>query len=110
MAVIVPLTNAANQQLSVSLPINGGTTQLGLTIRYSDIGQMWMMTVRDTTGNVAADSVAFTTGDAGGANILAPFATALIGSAYIINVSGSPLDYPDDSVLGSDFIMIWDSN
>lgn len=105
---IVPLSNAPDQTLSVSLEIDGGVTTLGLRVRYSEVAGYWVLTVRDRVGNVLVDSVPLITGYYPAANLLQQQAYLGIGSAYILNVSGTEDGNPTAENLGSSFLLLWD--
>ena len=107
-AQIIPLTNAPNQSLSVSLNIDGTTKQLNLVLRFNEMGGWWTMTILDHNNNLVLDSVPLLTGAYPAANILAPYAYLGIGSAYIINASSTTQDWPDNTNLGTDFLLLWD--
>jgi hypothetical protein len=109
-AQIVPLTSAPNQQLSVSLSINGGTVPLQLYVYFNEMAGFWLMDISDQFGSLILGSVPFTTGFYPAANILAPFQSLGIGSAFIINASGVANDYPSGTQLGSDFVLLWDDS
>ena len=70
----------------------------------------WMIDIADQYGNRLVSSVPLVTGAWPAANILAPYDYLGIGSAFIINQSGGAADIPNASNLGSQFILLWDSN
>ncbi len=104
---IIPLTNQPNQSLSVSLNIDGAALSLRLNIRFNEMAGWWVMTVSDQFGNMIIDSLPMVTGDYPAANILEQYAYLAIGSAFLINISQTPIDSPNLSNLGSDFILLW---
>ena len=113
ISVLIPLTNAPNQTVTVNLPINGGSLTLNLRIYYNENGEngnFWVMDVADQYGNLLVASVPLVTGVWPAANILAPYDYLKIGSAYVINSSGGATDIPDASSLGSSFVLIWGPN
>jgi hypothetical protein len=71
-----------------------------------------MMDIADNLGNPLVSSVPLLTGQFPAANILAPWEYMGIGSAFIIKQSGmgSAADIPDDTNLGSQFLLLLDSN
>ena len=112
-ATLIPLTNAPNQSMTVSLPINGGSLTLKLNIRYNENGangNFWVMNVSDRYGNLMVASVPLVTGVWPAANVLAPFDYLRIGSAYVVNQSAGALDIPDDQTLGGQFVLLWGPN
>jgi hypothetical protein len=104
---IVPVTNAPNQVLTVPLSIDGTTITLKLRITYNEIAQYWVMGIADRLGNVLIDSIPLLTGVYPASNLLAQYRYLGIGSAFVINASGTPQDSPDKNTLGSDFVLVW---
>lgn len=104
---IIPLTNAPNQSLAASLTVDGNPLALQLDIRFSEIAAYWVMTISDANGNLLVDSMPMITGAYPAANLLAQHRYLAIGSAYIVNASGVASDYPDNTNLGTDFLLVW---
>src|SRR5579883_2697483 len=107
-AQLVPVTAAPNQALTVSLAVNGSSITLNLGLAYNRISGCWMMSIADQSGNPLLSSIPLLTGDWPAANILGPYEYLEIGSAFVINQSGGPFDWPNDSTLGQSFFLIWD--
>ncbi|HXR75139.1 MAG TPA: hypothetical protein VN737_04130 [Bryobacteraceae bacterium] len=110
MAQTIPLTSAPNQALRVALNINGATVTLNLEISYNSSGGFWVMSVADQNGQPLLSCVPLLTGIWPAANILGPYDYMQIGSAFLINQNGAATDFPDDTNLGSGFILLWDNN
>ena len=110
MSQIVPLTNAPNQTLNVSLNVNGAVLRLGLFITYSEMAQYWLMSISNSVGNLLLSGVPLLTGTWPAANLLAQQGYMRIGSCYVINLGQVPDDYPTASELGSSFLLLWDDN
>jgi hypothetical protein len=72
----------------------------------------WMMDIADAAGNRLVSSIPLVTGQFPAANILAPWDYLGVGSAFIIKQSGMgpASDIPDDTNLGSQFLLLFDSN
>jgi len=104
---IVPLTNAPNQTLQVTLNVDGASLTLNLGINFNETASYWTMTISDDQGNLILDSVPLLVSQYPTANILGQFAYLAIGSAYVVNATGSGLDSPDSTNLGTDFLLIW---
>jgi len=109
-AQLVPLTIAPNQSFPVSLSVNGNVIILNLKLRYNSQGQFWTLDIADRLNNALISSVPLITGVWPSGNILGPFEYMQIGSAFIINANGALTDWPDDSNLGSGFVLLWDDN
>ena len=92
---IIPITN------------DPSTVTLGLRVRYNTIANYWELSVSDSAGNLLLDSRPLLTGFWPAANILQQDAHLGIGSAFIINASGIAQDYPDQTNLGTDFLLLW---
>jgi hypothetical protein len=106
----VPLTSDPNQTFELPLNIDGTRKSFFVNLRFNEAAQYWVMTIRDLTGKVVLDSVPLVTGNAPAGNLLRQFGYLLLGSAYILNASGttSP-DYPNSSDLGTDYVLLWDN-
>lgn len=79
---------------------------LTANLRYNELAHSWFMTIRKA-GVVVLDSLPFVTGNAPACNILRQHSYLGIGSAYVINASGVAKDSPDDTDLGTDFVLVW---
>lgn len=108
-AQILPLTPAPNQTLQAPLSIDGGTTPLNLTLHYNEFAEYWVMSVTDTAGELLLTGVPLVTGNDPAGNVLGQFAYLKIGSLYVLNVSGATESVPDNTNLGTDFILVWDN-
>jgi hypothetical protein len=104
---VIPLTSAANQSLTVALAVDGGTLTLNLAVRFNKVAGYWMLSISDRFGVLLLANLPFVCGYYPAANILAPWVFLGIGSAYVVNASGSEEDYPDENSLGVDFVLVW---
>jgi hypothetical protein len=109
MSQIVVLTNANNQSFAVQLTVNGQALTLNLTLAWSAMAGYWQMSITDINGNLLLASVPLITGEYPAANLLAQYQYLNIGSAYLLNTSNSPADYPGQSNL-SQFTLLWGDN
>jgi hypothetical protein len=92
--------------MRVALSVDGSTLVLNLRVNYNETAKYWIMAVSDASNNLLIDSLALVTGFYPAANLLPP--SLGIGSAQVLNVSGTSQDYPDATNLGSDFLLVWD--
>ena len=105
---IVPLTPAPNQTFTITLSVDGQPLTLTLSFSYNEIAQYWVMAVADQNGNPLVSNIPLVTGNNPACNILAQFAYLEIGSAFVINQSGTnAVNYPNNLDLGTDFVLIW---
>jgi len=106
----IPLTCDANQTFQATLTIGDTSTTLTFTLKYNGVAGYWVMSISDTSGTLLIDSLPLVRGDYPAGNLLGQYAYLGLGSAYIISTGTSDLDYPDDSTLGDEFILIWSSS
>jgi hypothetical protein len=105
---IIPLTSNPNQVIKTTLNVDGKNLTLQLGFNFNEIAGYWVMQIADpTNNNILLDSIPLITGDYPAANLLGQYSYLEIGSAFIINVANSDLDYPDANTLGTDFILAW---
>jgi hypothetical protein len=106
---IIPLDNSPNQNFQVTVNVDGNLITLAIELRYNSMAGYWVMTISDTLGNIVLDSIPLITGVWPAANLLRQYQYLGIGSAYILNASGPipGLDYPNNTDLGSDFVLLW---
>lgn len=104
---IIPLTTNPNQNITVTIPVNGINITLNLVIAYNLIANYWVMTIIDTSGNVLLDSIPLVTGEYPAADILGQYEYLGLGSAFVVNISNTNIDFPSDSDLGTDFVLMW---
>lgn len=107
---IVPLTTNPNQTFAISLNVNNAVLKLNLALRYNEMANYWVMSIRDVNGVMLLDSVPLITGVWPASNILQQFQYLAIGSAYLINLGGDLNDYPTADDLGSTFVLLWSDN
>jgi hypothetical protein len=105
----IPLTNASNQTFSAQLTVNGQPLTLNLTVAYSVMAGYWQLSIADVNGNLLVASVPLLTGAYPAANLLAQYQYLNIGSAYLLNTSDSPDDYPGQNNLNQ-FTLLWSDN
>lgn len=93
--------------MTLALAVDGGTLTLKLNVRFSQVCGYWLMDVSDRFGNPLLSNIPMTTGYYPAANLLAPFGSLALGSAYVVNGAGAASDYPDETNLGTSFLLIW---
>lgn len=108
MYKIIPLTTSPNQSMTITIPINNKNVTLSLGIRYNIMGNYWYLSVKNTAGTILIDSLPIVSGEYPAANILEQYEYLNIGKAYVLNISNIKImDSPDDTNLGTDFILVW---
>jgi hypothetical protein len=104
----IPLDNSPNQTFKITVLVDGKNLTLSINLNYNEDAGYWVMTITDIYGNILLASIPVLMGETVGTdNILYQYGYLQIGSAYILNVSNSPKDYPDDTDLGTDFVLLW---
>lgn len=106
---IIPLSNAQNQTFKVQLAVNSTQITLNISINYSAMAGYWLMTLSDVNGNLLISAIPLITGWYPAANVLGQYQYMRIGSAYLLNVSGLAMDYPDQTNLAQ-FSLLWGDN
>lgn len=112
-AQIIPLTVQPNQSFDISLNVDGGVLQLHLAIGFNEMAGYWILGIADQQGNQLLNSIPLVTGSWPAANVLGQYGYLQIGSAFVINASNLSTDlqdYPGQSNLGSDYILLWDNS
>lgn len=105
---VIPLDPSPNQTFQIELYIDGELRLLQFFIRYNEMADYWVMNISDpSTGETLVDSIPFITGAYPAANLLGQHAYLGLGSAFIIQAGEVSLDYPDDTDLGTDFLLLW---
>jgi hypothetical protein len=107
-AQVVPLTNAPNQTFNVTLTIDSTLVQVSCTLNYNEMAGYWLLSVYDASLNALIVNVPCLTGVYPAANMFVQQQYLNIGSWQWINVSGVSQDYPDNTTLGSAFILVVD--
>jgi hypothetical protein len=110
MAQIVPLTCDPNQSFAATLMVDGANITLNLALNYNEIAGYWVMSIADSRNNPLVASVPLLCGAYPAANLLAQQAYLKIGSCYVINATNDPGDHPDNTNLGSSFVLLWDDS
>lgn len=106
---IIPLTNDPNKTLKTTVSIGDSNVTLTLFFHYNEIAKYWCMRVTNSSNVVLIDSLPLVTGEYPAGNILAQYSYLNIGKVYLVKVTKSELNYPDDNTLGTTFILGWSS-
>ena len=105
---IIPLTTNANQSFTCTLPVDGKNITLAFTFVYNTPGGYWYMSVTDAkTQTMLLDAVPLVTGEYPAADLLEQYEYLGIGSAAIIPTSALATGIPDDTNLGTDYVLVW---
>lgn len=105
---IVPLDNSPNQTFQCTLAVDGKNITLGFYVRYNEQSLCWIMTVIDpATGNIILDQIPLITGNYPSGNLLEQYTYLGIGSASILKMSDIQVENPNDTNLGTDFVLYW---
>lgn len=105
---IIPLTPNANQSFSCTLPVDGKNITLAFTFTYNAPGGYWFMSVTDVkTNKKLLDAVPLVTGEFPAADLLGQYEYLGIGSAAIVPTSSLATGIPDDTTLGTEYVLVW---
>jgi len=105
---IIPLTTDPNQTFQTTLTVDDASLTLKFFISYNRLAGYWTMRITNvSTSTVLLDGIPLLTDDSSDPNILGQYAYLKIGSCYISKVSNTTSNYPDDTNLGTDFLLYW---
>lgn len=105
---ILPLTSDPNQTFQSMLSVDGNNIKLGFRVSFNEIAGYWVMQINDTkTNTILLDSIPLLPGNPPNGNLLEQFSYLGIGSAYLVNASNTPVEYPTENNLETDFQLIW---
>ena len=108
MNQIIPLTSTPNQTVNVTVSVNGQNSPLQIGLRFNEYAGYWVMSITNrNTQTMLIDSLPLISGDYPAGNLLGQYDYLGIGSAAIINAGNAPMDYPDSTNLGTDFLLVW---
>jgi len=104
---IIPVTSNPNQIFNISIPIDEKNLKLKFLISYNRIAEYWSMTIFDYRVNeIVLTGIPLLTGQ----NLLAQYAYLNLGSAYLVNLTGNLPDTPDDTNLGTAFLLVFEDS
>lgn len=104
---IIPLTADPDQFFTCSLPVDGKNITLSFRLRYNTVAGYWVITIAGINGNPIIDSIPLLDGVYPSANLLGQYTYLGIGSAYIVKNGKVEGDRPDDTNLGSLYLLVW---
>lgn len=101
----VPLTNQPYSEQEFKLTLkNKRNINIKLKLRYNDLCEDWTAEVIDNnTGKTLIDTLPLVLG----VNLLGQFGYLNIGEAYVIPTTDTELMMPDNTTLGSVFVLVW---
>ncbi|RGX53194.1 hypothetical protein DWV16_17235 [Anaerotruncus sp. AF02-27] len=103
----IPLTTDPNQTFAITLPVDDKNISLIFELRYNTVAEYWVLDIYDNERNPILATVPLVTGDYPSANLLEQFEAFEIGSAFIVPSGQTVTGRPDDTNLGSDFVLVW---
>jgi len=107
----IPLSNSPNHTFSVTLSINGSNVVFEFFLSYNEVGEYWTLRIKDgATGTTILDSIPLLTDEYPDANFLSQYDYLKIGNAYVVRAAPADTDFPDDTNLGSLFLLVWGDN
>jgi len=100
----IPLTNDPNNTLKFAITIGTTSYTLSLFLAYNTVAGYWTMTISDAkTSTVLLSSIPLLTG----CNLLKQYAYMELGEAYIVNIDNNSNDSPNNTNLGTAFVLRW---
>ncbi len=102
----IPLTCQPFSTQTFKLTLEGGARNINvkLELRYHDLYDTWTAAVTDnSTGELLIDMMPLVCG----VNLLGQFKHLELGEAYIVPATDTTLMMPDNTTLGSTFVLVW---
>ena len=108
----VPLTNSPNQRFQITLPVNDENIQFVFELWYNEQANYWLMSLTNKTKQeqVFVNLPLLATKSDVFGNMMCQLEYKEVGICYIIPTSEDLKSMPDDTNLGSLYIMIWGDN
>jgi hypothetical protein len=103
---VIPVNSAPGQTFNVAVSINGAVQIFFITLTFNEVAAYWVMSISDANQNLLVQGIPLVTG----LNLLRQYQYLEIGSIYLINTTGVDIDYPNNTDLGSDFVLAWGDN
>lgn len=104
----IQISALPNQTFNATLTVDGKKLTIRIQLRWNIQAQYWVMSIINIkTGDYYVDDIPLMAGVMPTVNLLQPHNYLKIGSCYIVNISGTDSDIPDQYNLGSDFILLW---
>jgi hypothetical protein len=102
----IPVNSAPGQVFGVSVTINGLVQSFNCTVTFNEVAQYWVLNIYQTNNVPIILGLPMVTG----LNLLRQYQYLGIGSIYVLNVTGVPIDSPNATDLGVDFQLLWGDN
>lgn len=107
----IPLSNYPNQKFTCTVPVNGENKNFRFELWYNYNAKYWLFSLFDVNNNSCLFSnipLLITYGE--WTNILYQFDYMKIGICFFISSESGRTDNPDDTNLGTSYLMIWGDN
>lgn len=107
----IPVSNKQNQSFQTTVAINNANVTLGVVLRFNEVAGYWSMTLSNpTTNTVILDSIPLFADIYPAGNLLGQYEYLNIGEWYLVNVSGTTVDIPNSTNLGTSYILLVGDN
>ena len=100
--------NFPNQKMVVVVPVDDENRFFEIEANYNEIAEYWTMTIRDVeTGKDILTGIPLLTSFGDFANIMKQYGYKNIGSVYVYPKQFTKASRPNDTNLGTDYIILW---
>lgn len=106
MVTVIPLTTDPDQTFTVTVPLNNKNIDLMFRLRYNTEAKYWCLSITDAS-EMLIDSMPLLTGNYPASNLLEQYDYFGIGMAMILKNGNLSTENPDDTNLGTDFVLVW---
>lgn len=100
----IPLNNTPFSQQTFKLTLGIKNINILLKLRYYDLYNLW---VADIVDNATSKELIVGMPVVPGIDLLGQYKYLGIGSAYIVAVEPTELQQPDNTTLGSTWVLLW---
>ncbi len=107
----IPLSNYPNQTFTCNVPVNGENKNFRFELWYNYDAKYWLLSLFDINSNsylVSNLPLLVTYGE--WANMFYQIDYMKIGICFIVPSESGRTDNPDDTNLGTSYLMIWGDN
>lgn len=107
----IPLTNAPNQTFNCTIPVNGNNKEFRFDLWYNYEAEYWLLTLSDVkTEQVILSNIPLLCSNSFYYDIFYQLGYLKIGICSILPIVEDIKSMPDNTNLGTSYLMIWGDN
>ena len=107
----IPISSLPNQTFSCVIPVNGDNINIRFFLWYNSIAEYWSMSARKANEDVDLfTNIPLVSSEYGFWNNLVQLNYMGIGNMYVTLARYDQKSMPDDTNLGTSYILLWSDN